>query len=256
MGKTCHLRTARRDGGSLPLGTRLARLGQCLLRRGGASRDQELEGLLLRLFRRFELHNRRQATGRALGDGALGPYLRPQLVEPPRAPGRGRRRDRRIALRHREAVVRPVSRSHRRLRGGTHAGRGFDVPIRQPGRTARAAAHGRRIRDHSSTGERPDTLARTGDVTRRNRVHHQDAAGIPGPARDRSCLPLRRAAEAGAPCRSARPQLGSAPRRLRMVGDDRRARPGTRSSLHRRLAEQQPFQPHLRLQRLRPGDGQ
>ena len=51
------------------------------------------------------------------------------------------------------------------------------------------------------------------DVARRHRVHHQDAAGVPRPARDRSCLLVRRAAEAGAPCRSARPELGGARRR-------------------------------------------
>ena len=51
---------------------------------------EELEGVLLRLLRLGELHHRRQAARRALGDGALGPDLRRQLVEHPRARRRSR----------------------------------------------------------------------------------------------------------------------------------------------------------------------
>ena len=51
-------------------------MGQQLLLGGGAGRHQELEGLLLRLLRRLELHHRRQASGLPVGDGALGPHLR------------------------------------------------------------------------------------------------------------------------------------------------------------------------------------
>ena len=67
---------------------------QQLLLRRRASRHQELEGVLLRLVRRVQLHHRGQAAGGAVGHGALGPTLRRQRLEHPRPPGprgRGRR---------------------------------------------------------------------------------------------------------------------------------------------------------------------
>ena len=48
---------------------------------------EELEGVLLRLVRRGQLHHRRQAAGVAVGDGAVGADLRRQLVEHPGAAG-------------------------------------------------------------------------------------------------------------------------------------------------------------------------
>ena len=57
----------------LPLGPRRVGLGQQLLLGRRAGRDEELEGVLLRLVRRRELHHRRQAAGVAVGDGRCRP---------------------------------------------------------------------------------------------------------------------------------------------------------------------------------------
>ena len=96
---------------------------------------------------RRQLHHRRQAARRAVGDGALGSALRGQRVEHPRAPGARRRGRRRRALRRRCAAgSAPAPGS---LAGAVLAadpGRGADVPLQQPRRPARAAPHRRRLR--------------------------------------------------------------------------------------------------------------
>ena len=99
-------RTARGNGRALPVGPRRLRLGQQLLLRGRAGGHEELEGVLLRLLRRGELHHRRQAAGVAVGDGAVGPDLRRQRVEHPRAAGARGRGRRRPALRDGTPLVR------------------------------------------------------------------------------------------------------------------------------------------------------
>ncbi len=75
------------DRDAVRLGPRRIGLGQQLLLGRSASRDQELEGILLRLLRRIELHHRRQTTRRPLGHGALGAGVRGQRVEHPGPPG-------------------------------------------------------------------------------------------------------------------------------------------------------------------------
>ena len=74
----------------LCLGPRPQRLGQRLLRRRCSGRHEELEGLLLRLPRRFQLHHRRQVARLPLGDGDLGATFRFQPVVGTRAAGAGR----------------------------------------------------------------------------------------------------------------------------------------------------------------------
>ena len=109
-------RAARGDGRPLPVGPRRERLGERLLRRGGAGGDEELEGVLLRLVRLVELHHRRQAARLAVGDGALGAGLRAQLVEHARAAGARGRRGRRAPLRDGEAPFRRPARACSRAR--------------------------------------------------------------------------------------------------------------------------------------------
>ena len=89
----------------LHLGPRPVGMGQQLLLRRRTGRDQELEGLLLRLLRRLQLHHRRQAARLLVGDGDLGPALRRQRVEHPRTPGPRGGGHRRPALRHRAPLV-------------------------------------------------------------------------------------------------------------------------------------------------------
>ena len=86
---------------------------------------------------------------------------------------------------------------------------------------------------------------------RRFRVHHQDAAGLPRRARLRPRLPDRRAAHA----RRRLVQLLVAGVALVVSAcggwSPCMAVPASRPPVHRRLAEQQPLEPDLRLQRLR-----
>ena len=108
-----------------------------------------LEGLVLRVARRVELHHRRQAAGVALGDGALGPPLRVLQREPPGAAGAdgcglGRAHLRRGPP-HARALRTPGladRRTPRRIRARLHPRRRADVPLRQPGRPA-GPAHDR-----------------------------------------------------------------------------------------------------------------
>ncbi len=65
-------------------------VGQLLLLRRRAGRHPELEGVLLRILRRRQLHHGGQAAGLVVGHGALGPHLRPQFVERPSCPRRSR----------------------------------------------------------------------------------------------------------------------------------------------------------------------
>ena len=62
----------------VPLGSQCIGLGERLLLRRRAGGLDELEGVLLRVVRRLELHHRRQVAGRALGDGHLRADLRRQ----------------------------------------------------------------------------------------------------------------------------------------------------------------------------------
>ncbi|GAA3435348.1 hypothetical protein GCM10018954_049540 [Kutzneria kofuensis] len=58
---------------AVPVGPERVGLRQRLLRAGGAGRQPELGGAAVRLARSRQRHHRRQAAGRAVGDGAVGP---------------------------------------------------------------------------------------------------------------------------------------------------------------------------------------
>ena len=69
------------------LGPRRLGLGQRLLLGRRPGREHQLEGLLLRLVRRLQLHHCRQAAGLVVGDGAVSPNVRGQRLERPGAAG-------------------------------------------------------------------------------------------------------------------------------------------------------------------------
>ncbi len=157
-------RTAGRHRRPLPVGARRVRLGEQLLLRGGAGRIGVVEGVLLRLLRRRELHHRRQDAALAVADGAVGQDLRAVVLEPAGPAGPGGRGGGGAALRHGPAYDGvDGGRAARRRGAGDHAGGGADVPVRQPGRAAHAAAGrfgvrhpaGGRVRDSTrSAGSR------------------------------------------------------------------------------------------------------
>ena len=98
---------AARHGRALPVGARGLRVRQQLLRRSRAGRHPELEGMVLRLARRVQLHHGRQAARLAVGDGPVGPPVRLQQLEHACAAGPRRGGDGRAAVRDGAAVVRP-----------------------------------------------------------------------------------------------------------------------------------------------------
>ena len=74
----------------------------------------------------------------------------------------------------------------------------LDVPLQQPRRPARPAAHRRGLRHGPGPRGGPHPVADPGRDPRRFRVPHQDAPGPPGRARLRPRLPDRRADPAAA----------------------------------------------------------
>ena len=227
-------------------------MGERLLLRRRPGGLDELEGILLRLLRRLELHHRRQVAGRALGDGHLRADLRSELVEHPRAAGARRRRDGRLHLPHRPPVVPGGGSAHRRCDSRAHTGRSAHVPIRQSRRTPRAAAHRRNVRGGSCDRGWEDQVARPCRDTGWIRVPHQDAPGIPGRSRVRARLPGCRSRLIAPAHHAARRRRRGDGRGIGMVGRDRAAHPGRGPSVYRRIPGQQHPQSDLRLQRFRP----
>ena len=134
-------------------------LGQLVLLGGGAGRHEELEGLLLRLLRRLELHHRRQTAGLAVGHGYLRPDLRRQRLEDPRASGARRRGHGGAGLRDRAAVV------HARGRPARGRSSLALTPVavlmfrfNNPDALLRPPAHGRGLCDAPGRSRRADTL--------------------------------------------------------------------------------------------------
>ena len=243
------------DGRHLrPLHVRVGpeRLGECVLRsRGGGRRDQ-LESDLLRLARRVELHHRRQVARVSLGHGDLSAPVRVQRVERAGAAGTRGRRDRRPRVRRRAAVVRLRGGLDRRGCGSPDPCRRADVSLQQPRRAARAPADRRRVRDFARGGKRFDQVARSGRGSDRHRFSGQDAAGIRRGAGGRPHLPRPGTPAIAAPNQAARDRGLRPGARLRLVGRRGRAVAERGPPLHRRIPEQQPLEPDLRLQRRRP----
>ena len=189
-----------RDGHGLHLGARRLGLGQLLLLGGRAGRNEELEGVLLRLVRLVELHHRRQAPRRALGDGDLGADLRSQLVEHPRAPGVGGRGRGGAALRDGAAVVPTGRRAHRRCRAGDDARGRADVPLQQSRRPLGAALRPRHLRHGACARTGEHVVAGAGGLGRRHRASSprcsRPSSSCP-PSPSCSCSPRRRRSGSG-----------------------------------------------------------
>ena len=172
-----------RDGGGLHLGPRCVRVGQQLLLGRSAGRVEQLEGVLLRVFRRVQRDHRRQTAGVAVGDGVGGPRVRGhQLVDPGAAGAHGCWIGR-FGDDVGQALVPSRGRIARRSCGRSHAGRCADVPVQQPRCAAGAAAVCGGLRGDPSDRVRRWLMALVGvgrDV-RRLRLPVQDAAGVRGP---------------------------------------------------------------------------
>ncbi len=186
-----------------------------------------------------------------------GADLRRQFVEHAGAAGARGRGARRCAVRGRAPVVRPGGRAHRGAGPGADPGRRADVPVQQPGRPAGPAADGERVR-------RGPGRWRTG--------------GPGGSCWPASCSASRswpRCSRRSWSCRRSRwPTCGpgrrgcgkriwqlAAGRGGILVGGGwwvagRRAGPGGRPAVHRRVDQQQHPAARHRLQRPRPADRQ
>ena len=219
----------------------------------------ELEGLLLRLVRRLERHHRRQAAGVAVGHGPVSARLRrqrpgaswcPQALEGVATVG--------AAVRDRPAPVRAARPGL--LAGavaGAHAGRRPDVPVRQPGRAARAAARRRRLRADPGARDGLDALAAcwsacsSGSPSWRRCCRRSSSSRA---SRWSTCWRRRR------PLRRRIVQLLVAGAAMivvgRLVGRDRRAVARVVPAVHRRLADELRARADVRLQRPRPAQRQ
>ena len=103
---SCAARAAGGDRRAVPVGARLAGLGQQLLRGRRAGRHAGLEGVAFRIAGLWQRHHGGQAARGAVGDGVVRQALRLQRVHDAAAAGADGRRRRRPAVRGRAAVQR------------------------------------------------------------------------------------------------------------------------------------------------------
>ena len=185
-----------RPGGTgrvrLPVQPDDQRLRQHVLLGGRPGRLEELDGVVLRLVRRRELHHRRQAAAGDDADGPLGPAVRAELVEHPAARGAGRRRDGRPAVRRRPPFIRADRRDDRRPRDDPHPGRGPDLPLQQSRRAADPPVRRRGVGRPAGHRVRPAALDRRHGDPRGLRLQHEVPAGLPRRAGLRHPLADRR----------------------------------------------------------------
>ncbi|MCO5546629.1 hypothetical protein L7F22_000060 [Adiantum nelumboides] len=153
-----------------------------------------------------ERDHRRQAARGAVGDDGLGAAVRVLVVEPARAAGPDGCGGGGAAALHGEAVGRARRGPVRRCSAGADAVRGADVPVRQPGRAADAAAGrrglGRLARRRRRLGAGVHLVAGRGRVGGRVRVPHEDGAGAAGRPGARAGVPGRGLAAAADPGRA------------------------------------------------------
>ncbi len=187
-----------------------------------------------------------------MGDGAVGPCLRPELLERAGPPGPGGRGVGRPAVRDGAPVVRAGRGAAGRGGAGADAGRRADVPVQQPGRAPGAADDGGGLRDGAGHRVRPDPVAAAGRDPARPGLPDQDAAGVPGRAGVRAGLPDRRAAPAADPRLAAAGRPGRPDRGRGLVGGRGDADSRGQPALRGRLNERQHPGAHPGLQRPRP----
>ena len=228
--------------GALPVEPVGLGLRERLLRRRGAGRHAVVEGVAVRLARLRQRHHRRQAPRVTVGDDPQRADLRLQLVEPAGAAGADGRRVRRPAARGRPPLGRARRGPARRRRAGPDPRGRADVPLRQPGRAAGAAARRRRLRD--GAGDRRDygegvyLVARRRRRGRRRRLPHEDGAGAARRPGVRAGLP-RRGPDPAAHATAATPRRAGLDDRVGgLVHRTGRAVAGRLASVHRRLDDQ------------------
>ena len=130
----------------------------------------------------------------ALAHGVLGPPLRPELVEHPRAAGARRRRRGRRALPGGATLVLRRLRAPRGRGARDHAGRRAHVPLQQPRRRCSCCcSSSARLRDGPRARGRQHVVVGARVFDRRLRFPRQDAAGAPRAPRVRARVPDRRA---------------------------------------------------------------
>ena len=152
---------------------------------------EELEGVLLRLDGRVELHHRRQDARVALGHGALGARVRCERVERARPAGARRRRCGRPPVRRGQALVLARGRARRGRGVRAHPGRDADVPLQQSRRVARHAPRRERVHDDPCPRGRTHAVDPRDRRARRLRLPRQGVAGVPRAARVRARVPAR-----------------------------------------------------------------
>ncbi len=224
-----------------------------LLRGGGAGGHPVVEGVLLRLVRRVQLHHRRQATGLAVGGRAVRPGVRLLLLDAARAAGPRGRSLRRHPVCRRAALVRAGGGPDRGRRLRADPGGGADLPVQQSRRAAHAAddrlgvlrAAGR------GTGRTGAALADLRLPAARLRVPGEDDAGVPRAARVRRRLPDRGAHLGAAPDRAHARRRARRHRGRGLVGCHRAAVARGLTALFRRVDRQQHPRTRPRLQRAR-----
>ena len=154
-------------------------------------------------------------SGRIFGFSSAS-MLVPQVLE-----GVARRRS---ADRVGQALVRRGRRAACRRGARGHAGRGADVPLQQPGRTARVSAGRGGVLSGAGARARFVALADRRRDADRLRLPGEDDAGVPRRARFRARLPGRRAYDGASADRAAACRRRRDDRERGLVGRDRRAR--------------------------------
>ena len=249
-------RAAGRHGAAVPVEPVGVGLRERLLRRRGPGRHPVLEGLAVRLARLRQRDHRRQAPGVALGDDAQRADLRLQLLEPAGAAGADGRRVRRPAARGRPPLGRARRGPARRRRAGPDPRGRADVPVRQPGRAAGAAARRRRLRDGARDRRGLDqgvhVVARRRRRGRRLRVPDQDGPGTAGRPGVRAGLPGRGPDPAAHAAAAAPGRAGLDDRVGGLVRRAGRAVAGRLAPVHRRLHDELPARAGAGLQRPGP----
>ncbi len=169
-----------------------------------------------------------------MGHGVVGQGPRAELLVDPPAGSPARDRERPRPVPRRAAVLRFDGRTDRRDAHGRHAGRGADLPVRQPRRAADLPPRHRCLGSRSRPRAWPPPLGAARRVARRCGVPDEVPSGLPRPAGFRPGLAGERPGLAAPPARWAGGGSRDGRGHELLVGRDRRAHPGRFAALHRR----------------------